>query len=293
MGNRLIFRGICSFRLVYMPEDGSICSWSTELPIAQFADLAGEYDSAAQCRCVPIVTGAELDRDADGNYRLKASVAAQYEIMDRVMLRITEDAYCPGTSVELQTESFTVPALLDLRTDAVDIEQVIHADAREVLDSCVYTSVTAMHATETGIQAQLQSDTQVLYLDAENQLQGGSVRSDTDWILPSQPDNKAQLQLLPGIPNVITGEDIRIHCDIAVQSAVFGNTKLDMVRSLSVTEKPRSDQPQPALILRRAAGRCLWDIAKESGSTVDAICKANKLEQEPLDDRMLLIPVLS
>jgi hypothetical protein len=195
--------------------------------------------------------------------------------------------------VELQTESFTVPALLDLRTDAVDIEQVIHADAREVLDSCVYTSVTAMHVTETGIQAQLQSDTQVLYLDAENQLQGGSVRSDTDWILPSQPDNKAQLQLLPGIPNVITGEDIRIHCDTAVQSAVFCNTKLDMVRSLSVTEKPRSDQPQPALILRRAAGRCLWDIAKESGSTVDAICKANKLEQEPLDDRMLLIPVLS
>ena len=132
----------------------------------------------------------------------------------------------------------------------------------------------------------------MLYLDEHGQLQGGSVRTETEWALPSEPENKAEMLLIPGIPNVVVGEDIRVHCDLSVQSAVYANACPEMVRSLTVMEKPSLQQPQPALILKRSAGRRLWDIAKETGSTVEAICKANKLEQEPLDDRMLLIPVL-
>lgn len=292
MGSRLILRGLCSLRMVYMSEDGEVCSWDAELPVAQYSDLSGEYGSSAQCRCVPTVTGAELDRGEDGRYRLKASLAMQYEIIDRVMVSVTEDAYCPGSNVEVHTEPLCLPALLDMRTDAVELEQVIHADARQVVDCCVYTTAQAIHATEDGLSTQLRSDTQVLYLDEHGQLQGGSVRTETEWALPSEPENKAEMLLIPGIPNVVVGEDIRVHCDLSVQSAVYANACPEMVRSLTVTEKPSPQQPQPALILKRSAGRRLWDIAKETGSTVEAICKANKLEQEPLDDRMLLIPVL-
>jgi hypothetical protein len=44
--------------------------------------------------------------------------------------------------------------------------------------------------------------------------------------------------------------------------------------------------------LRRAGDGSLWELAKASGSTVAAIRSANDLENEPLDDRMLLIPVI-
>ena len=36
----------------------------------------------------------------------------------------------------------------------------------------------------------------------------------------------------------------------------------------------------------------LWDIAKVCGSTVSAIQRLNKLEREPEDNRLLLIPVI-
>jgi LysM repeat protein len=35
----------------------------------------------------------------------------------------------------------------------------------------------------------------------------------------------------------------------------------------------------------------LWELAKETGSTMDAIRKANGLTQEPRQGQMLLIPV--
>ena len=41
----------------------------------------------------------------------------------------------------------------------------------------------------------------------------------------------------------------------------------------------------------RAGAESLWELAKASRSTVEAIRQANNLEEEPLDDRMLLIPV--
>jgi hypothetical protein len=292
MGSRLVFRGLCSFRMVYMTQDGDFRSWDTEMPIAQFADLRGEYGDSALCRCVPVVTGTELDRGEDGKFRLKAAVTVQYEIIDRILLRTVEDAYCPGFTVDLQTEALKIPTLLDMQTDTVGTEQTIRADAREILDSCTYISAHNMPPTDSGICFQLQADTQVLYRDENNQLQYGSVRTGTQWQLPSQADNAALLQLLPGMSGATGGDDIHIHCDTSLHCAVYGITTVEMIRSLSLSEKPDAQQ-QPAVILKRVNGKRLWDIAKESGSTVDAICKANKLEQEPLDDRMLLIPVLS
>jgi hypothetical protein len=278
--------------MVYMTQDGDFRSWDTEMPIAQFADLRGEYGDSALCRCVPVVTGTELDRGEDGKFRLKAAVTVQYEIIDRILLRTVEDAYCPGFAVDLQTEALKIPTLLDMQTDTVGTEQTIRADAREILDSCTYFSAHNMPPTDSGICFQLQADTQVLYRDENNQLQYGSVRTGTQWQLPSQADNAALLQLLPGMSGATGGDDIHIHCDTSLHCAVYGITTVEMIRSLSLSEKPDAQQ-QPAVILKRANGKRLWDIAKESGSTVDAICKANKLEQEPLDDRMLLIPVLS
>jgi hypothetical protein len=44
-------------------------------------------------------------------------------------------------------------------------------------------------------------------------------------------------------------------------------------------------------LLCRSGKDALWDIAKRCGSTVAAIRAANGIETEPMDDRMLLIPV--
>lgn len=292
MGSRLVFRGMCSLHMVYLDEEGTVSSWDAELPIAQFSDLDGSYDTGSECCCVPIVTGTELERGEDGKCRIKASLAVQYEIIDRVMVSIVEDAYCPDRSVAIQKQPLALSPVLDMGSDVWEVSQSIHADARQVVDSCVYCTVSGVRTAEDSLQAQLQIASQVLYLDENGALQGGNVRSEELWTLPSQPDNHADVCLIPGIPNIAVGEDISIHCDLTVISCVFGDAAMEMVTAVSVSEQKEADPHRPALILKRVNGKRLWDIAKECGSTVEAIRKANALDQEPLDDRMLLIPVL-
>ena len=66
---------------------------------------------------------------------------------------------------------------------------------------------------------------------------------------------------------------------------------IPMVTGVELGQKKSPDPNRPSLILRRAGDSRLWDIAKASGSTMEAIRRANGLSGEPAPDQMLLIPV--
>jgi hypothetical protein len=65
-----------------------------------------------------------------------------------------------------------------------------------------------------------------------------------------------------------------------------------MITAVELGQQKQPDPNRPSLILRRAGDQRLWDLAKDSGSTMDAIRRANGLKGDPLPDQMLLIPVI-
>ena len=76
-------------------------------------------------------------------------------------------------------------------------------------------------------------------------------------------------------------------------SAVAGAGQgIRMITGLEMGESEKADPNRPSLILCRKGGRRLWDVAKETGTTVEQIMLANRLEGEPEDDSVLLIPVI-
>ena len=97
---------------------------------------------------------------------------------------------------------------------------------------------------------------------------------------------------MPGLPVAVAGSgNIGVNGEIPVQIVTTANQEIPVVTGISIGQQCRMDPNRPALILRRAGEDRLWDIAKGSGSTVDAIRKANGLEAEPAPGQMLLIPV--
>ena len=65
-----------------------------------------------------------------------------------------------------------------------------------------------------------------------------------------------------------------------------------MILAVEIGEERQPDKNRPSVILRRAEGELLWDLAKRCGTTVSAICQINGLNDEPDPGKMLLIPVL-
>ena len=68
---------------------------------------------------------------------------------------------------------------------------------------------------------------------------------------------------------------------------------IEMVTGIKAGELREPDPERASVIIRAKRGEeTLWDIAKVCGSTVSAIQRLNKLEREPEDNRLLLIPVI-
>ena len=80
--------------------------------------------------------------------------------------------------------------------------------------------------------------------------------------------------------------------EVPLQMTTTGTQGLQMVTGLQLGEAAQPLKNRPSLILKRAGEHRLWDIAKATGTTVEAIRKANGLQDEPLPNQMLLIPVL-
>jgi hypothetical protein len=91
---------------------------------------------------------------------------------------------------------------------------------------------------------------------------------------------------------VFSGDGCVLTAGGSMQVDVFGEAGIGMLTALHLGEVTAADPNRPSLILRRSGDNDLWEIAKECGSTVEAICKANGLTGEPEENKMLLIPIV-
>ena len=108
---------------------------------------------------------------------------------------------------------------------------------------------------------------------------------DADSQLLAIPQSVTEPQALLGAGTITAKAEVPMELTATVRQSI------PMVVGLTLGEQRSTDPNRPSLILRRAGDKSLWDIAKSTGSTMDAIRRANNLTDEPAPSQMLLIPV--
>ena len=130
---------------------------------------------------------------------------------------------------------------------------------------------------------------QLLSADAENRLTGELLHWELAEDLAVEENTAVGAQCrLSGHPRMSPRE---VRADAQLYAACIGETKIPMVTGLELGEEIPPDPDRPSLILRRAGHKGLWELAKETGTTPEAIWAANSLTEDPDPDRLLLIPV--
>ena len=95
-----------------------------------------------------------------------------------------------------------------------------------------------------------------------------------------------------GVSVAQQGGEIVMKSDMALTVHTETTRAQQMLCGIELGDVKKPDPNRPSLILRRTEGERLWDIAKACGTTVQSICLANGLTDEPESGRMLLIPVI-
>lgn len=292
VGGKAVFRGEGNFHMLYQGTDGQLYSTDLEIPYSQFSDLDRDYDKEAELSVMMALSGLEPEL-SEGGLRIKCSMVAQYLVHDICMVEVVEDAYSPLRPLTLQQEELRLPMVLDRSERTMRYEAAIPAAATRVADTAVLAEQPTVRRAGELTELEVNGTAQVLYYDEEGKLRCDMAHWSDTWEHPVG-QNAAVMASVENIARpqfAVSGDQIVVRGELETCAQITAAQGIPMVTGLILGDTAARDPERPSLILRRAGEGTLWDIAKESGSTVEAIRKANRLTDEPLDDRLLLIPV--
>jgi hypothetical protein len=134
---------------------------------------------------------------------------------------------------------------------------------------------------------------QVLYYDTEGKLCSNGGFWEGTWELAASEDSALAACIRPvGKPQAAIGAgSLNLRGDLCLEARLSAGQGIPMITNLELGEITKPSANRPGLILCRAGSNCLWDIAKEAGTTVEAVKRANHLQDEPPADKVLIIPI--
>ena len=294
MAGRLVFRGKCGLHMLYASQAGSVHTWDTEIPFSQYAELDRDYGSGSSSGILPVITNLELVLDEQQHLLLKCGIAAQYQISDRVMAQVVEDAYSPHRQVKIQMDTLQLPVRLDQQEHVLQLNGVLDAEPERIVDVTGFADHPQLRQEGDMTQLVVPMQMQVLHYDPSGNLQSAALRCEQSVAMASDPHNSVDtyVQMDNWPQATIIGNNVQLAVQCQMTANVYADQGISMVSGISAGEPTEPDPARPSVVLRRKGNARLWDIAKELGSTVEHIKQANALEEEPADDIMLLIPVL-
>ena len=276
---------------MYRNADGRLESRDLEIPISQLEEPEAEISPDAQADGVMAVTNLEAELGEGDQLRLKAGLLAQYVIDDREILELVEDVYSPRREVEPIREELELPRILEQKQVGVAVRQTLRQPAAQIADVTYLPDFPVLRRGDN-LQAELPGSFQVLFYDENDALNTTMARTEENWDMPLGENARVDATVLPGtFPTATAGSGMELKGESNLWLQTFARHGMDMVTGLKLGELQEPAVNRPSLILRRAGSQDLWNIAKSTGSTMDAIRQANSLEGEPTENQILLIPV--
>lgn len=293
LADKIIFRGNANLHIVYRSTDGRLHSCDFEIPFSQFGELKSEHDADSIAKVCFAITNLEVEHTEGGVLAFKAGLTGQYVIYDCQNIEVVEDAYSPVRQVMPQSMKLQLPAVLDSTEHMVNAEQTIDADAAYVADVAFYPDHPRIRRVSDGITAELCGNFQTMYYDENDSIQCANSRWEEEWSMRASQEATIDMELdcCGNCHSAVNGMNIRAQGCIKLAATTWAQDGIVMVNGLEVGEIREQDPNRPSLILCRASKEGLWSLAKRTGSTVEAIKKANNLDTEPDGDKILLIPV--
>lgn len=292
VGGKAVFRGDCEIHTVFMGEDAQLHSEDFSVPFAQYADLDKDYDKEAQVTAMPAVSNLEPELLEDG-VRVKCGFVVQYGILDAYLLDVAQDAYSLTHQVAADLQELNVPAVLDKRLERREIAQSAPGEFTRIVEHSCLLEQPMTHRNGMQIDVQIPGMVQVLCQDDKGDYAAVHVRFTDAWSVPAGEDTDVTVTASPvaGASVSADGENITVRGAVDTQLTALAEQSIPMIAGIDVGEKLTEDPNRPSMILRRVGEESLWELAKNYGSTVDAIRKANTIEDVASSGQLLLIPV--
>ena len=291
LSSRAVFRGVGELHLLAQDEGEKLYSLDLQVPFAQYLDLEGEYEEGAEISNLLCVTSLETEVD-EGGVRVRCGMVSQYIINAHTVVRCIADAYSNDRELELQRQEILLPAWLDEQVMEIELGERLAVD-KVPLDAIFFPDLPTVTRQPEGAEIRCGGSFITLTEEPDGSLQGKTLRCarNEHWQTDCDTVPCTWLRGGTGLRREGSGWAMEQRMELKLESVC--SRPISMVTGIRAGELREPDPERPSVIIRaRKPEETLWDIAKYCGSTVSAIQRLNKLDNEPEENRLLLIPVV-
>ena len=292
LGSRAVFRGAGELHLLYQDEQEQLHSIDLELPIAQYLDLEGDFEEEAEISNLLCITSVEVEPDSSGELFVRCGLLCQYIVNAPTVIRCLEDAYSPQRELELVQQEVQLPAWLEEQAMQIELGERLTGEGIPV-DQIFFPEPCMVTRNPEGAELRMGGSFQILCRTDEGELTGKCQKTGQTVHLATASDTVPCTWLRGGARARHEGGGWKVEQTMDASVSSISTKPIGMVAGIRAGELREPDPERPSVIIRAKRGEeTLWDIAKVCGSTVSAIQRLNRLEREPEDNRLLLIPVI-
>ncbi len=293
LGSKAAFRGMGNLHVLYIDPEGRLNSQDFQVPFAQYVDLDGEYEADAQVSNLICVTSLELDPEQDGSLHLKCGLVSQHIINSQETVELLQDCYSPCREAVPEKELVSVPAWLEEQQRPLDLTASFPGDEGQPIDLIFFPDAPNVTARTGAVDLELGGVFQTVLMGKDGAYSSKNERSSQSLHLDTECDTICFPALSGSVSCRSEAGSWRTDTRVVLDLKSLCAQPMEMVTGVKLGEAGAPDPERPSVIIRsRGSQESLWDLAKRCGSTVGAIKRLNKLEGEPEEDRLLLIPVI-
>ncbi len=288
-GTRAVLKGNIYITVLYLTDQGTLKSGQAQLPFSQYIDL-GDCQETDELQLTSCLTGADVELNSEGGLNVTLQMLSRAEVWAKREVRYLADLYAVGGEAQLERQNGTYESLLDRQYfPVVGRAALPGADGETPALRCCPGELSHVRTGET---TEFTLPVSVQVISGQNgELRGGTVRVSLQCATQAAPGCRFSGEIT-GLTATASpsGEGLDIKVSGTLCISTYGTTEITEIIGGEVTQQaPQGNGP--GLIIRRSGpGETLWTIAKQYGTTMDAIRQANGLDGEPEENTLLLIP---
>lgn len=282
VANKLVARIRGTTELIYSDEQNRLFAESFSSVFSQLFELPECGENAEFS--ITIVPSGEYCELSEDRFRVELHAVAQLVCSDTEAVIYIADAYscCDDLALDFEDIPIQLTCGVENTTDNINLRYEAQQSVAEVISTRARVGRIAADAAGTSVQV----CADLVFADSDGEIRSCRVRGtyETELICAAALVEEASA--------AAAGNGIDVHIVLRLGCCTQNVKDIRCVRAVS-SEPCECGKKQPAVILRRADGDDMWDIAKMYRSDIAAINRINGIDDgESAAGRLLLIPRL-
>ena len=283
--NKVLVKADTYIKIIYLTDDGRICSCETVIPTMGFVDMQNVNDNN-YCETYYEIKNILIKQNGEDDHSIYAEVEFEISCLafEKKIITIIEDIYSPTNTVSFVQNDIRLVGNKSSETDLYTIRESVSAPEimnGKICSTKVKPSITAKEVLQNHVRYTGEVQINILYTNDD-------MLNTKEIILPlsflaniqdvsekTEIDTELEVHSKDVIINSDGTLDLKIDIDFIINESSLKD--ISVIDEISVDEKTKLSNYSVVIYFTKQ-GDTLWKIAKRFGSTMDEIARANEIE---------------